>query len=129
MRAQSTAGGEVAMVVCEDDSECAEEFRLDGVTYELGCDAVLDSAIADELGRGQAFFQELVVYRLTGFDPQVAVGVNIPGGDCSDNDPQRVSTAWSFAFAAQADGAAIAEAVCELGALSPARAEVNQCAS
>lgn len=123
-----TEAGLVVEPDCVSESECEEQFVLDGVTYSLGCDAVLEEAVLDqEIGSGSAFDQNVRVHAIDGYNARIVVAVDIPGGECSDDDAEAVTTAWSFAFAQQTEAATISDVVCQVGALSPARLTANSC--
>jgi hypothetical protein len=101
---------------------------LDGTIYALSCEAIREDAILpEELGSGQAFSYNVVVHAVQGFEPADVVAISVPGGFCSETDPDEVHTPWSMAVASQGSSTTAGQAACQIGALSPLRAEANGC--
>lgn len=122
------APGRVGELTCGPGASCAAEFVLNGTIYALSCEAVREQAVLpEELGSGRAFSSEVVVHAVEGFEPDAVVAVSVPGGFCSETDPDEVHTPWSMAFARNASSAIVGRAACQIGALSPRRAEANGC--
>lgn len=120
--------GQVGERFCGSDALCASEFVLDGVSYALSCEAVREDAVlAEVLGSGRAFSHEVVVHAVKGFDRDEVVAISVPGGHCSETDPDEIHTSWSMAFASRASSVIAGRAACQIGALSPQRAEANGC--
>lgn len=120
--------GQVGERLCGPDALCAAEFVLDGTIYALSCEAIREDAVLpEELGSGRAFSHDVVVHAVQGFEPDEIVAVSVPGGYCSETDPEEVHTPWSMAFASQGNSVTAGRAACQIGALSPIRAEANGC--
>ncbi|MEM9134223.1 MAG: hypothetical protein AAGA59_12080 [Actinomycetota bacterium] len=101
---------------------------LDGTVYAVSCEAVREDAVLpEELGRGRAFSSDVVVHAVQGFEPDEVVAISVPGGDCSETDPDEVHTPWSMAFTGKVGSGAVGRAACRIGALSAVRAEANGC--
>lgn len=113
-----------------DDVElgaCAAGFVLDdGVFYNLGCGAVRDSAVSDEvIGEGEIEGEMVTVNTLDGMPRTLMVAVSLPGGLCAEGD--RVLSDWSMAFPQGVDNEALVEAVCAVGEMTATQREVNDC--
>ena len=120
--------GQVGERLCGPGAECASEFVLNGTIYALSCEAIREDAVLPEaLGSGRAFSHDVVVHAVQGFEPDDVVAISVPGGYCSETDPDEVHTPWSMAFASQGNSATAGRAACQIGALSPVRAEANGC--
>lgn len=79
------------------------------------------------IGTGRIFDQQVTVNAVEGIDPGVLVAASIPGGSCSENDPDERLTDWSMAFPAGADHAQLQAAICDVGDLSAAQRLANGC--
>ena len=95
-----------------------------------------DAVLSDELGRGHVFAQNVVVHPVQGFEVDEVVAIDIPGGFCSETDPDEVHTPWSVALGyvpsrggegGRGPRVTAGRAACQIGALSPLRAEANGC--
>ena len=122
------AGG---LIVPEcDDVElgaCAAGFVLDdGIFYNLGCTAIRDSAVSDEMiGEGQLEGETVTVNTLDEIPGTVMVAVSLSGGLCAEGD--RVLSDWSMAFPQGVDNEALLEAVCAVGEMTATQREANDC--
>ncbi len=122
--------GEVGQLLCGSGAACAEEFELDGIVYSLSCRAVrVDAVLNTKLGSGRAFNFDVEVRGVDGFRPDQIVAISVPGGQCSENDPEEVHTPWSLAFGSGIDSNLASEAACRIGALSPSQAKADGCST
>ena len=107
---------------------CPIAFVLNGVFYSVGCTAIRDSAVTEDvIGSGDFHGEAVTVNRIAGVDDEVMVALSIPGGDCSDIDPDERRTPWSMAFGDYDDLAAITAVVCDVGELSAAQRLADGC--
>lgn len=117
---------ELACPDCDDAAACAAGFEIEGMFYGQSCAAVREDAVSsDVLAEGELGSRTTTVNRIEGVDTTVMVAVGLPGGICGDNDTAR--SPWSMAFAPEADQAAVKQAVCSVGDLTPEQREANGC--
>ncbi len=113
---------------CSPGGSCASEFILDGAVYSLSCAAVRDDSVTAEiLGSGLAFGQGVEVRSIVDFEGTGIVAIDVPGGYCSETDPDEIHTSWSLAFSNRARASMVEVAACQIGALSPLQIEANEC--
>jgi len=112
---------------CDDTGFCEYLFELEGIGYSLSCAGVRPDAVTDQvLGTGVLDGIEVTVNLISGVDPAVTVAVSLPGGDC-DDDGEIVISPWRMTIPGRPDERALLNAVCLVGALTPAEAELNGC--
>lgn len=114
---------------CRDSGSCAAGFVLDDqVFYHLGCLAVRNTAVSDEvLGQGEIDGQPVTASAVESQPRSLMVAVSLPGGVCSETDPDTPLSDWTMAFPDGADNAAVRQAICEAGELSAVQREANGC--
>lgn len=119
--------GGLVVPECDDTSACAAGFVLDdGVFYAVGCTAIRDSAVSDEvIGGGEFEGQTITVNLLEGVPRDVMVAVSMPGGLCKEGD-EAVSQ-WSMVFPTGGDQGAVTQAICDVGEMSDADRRANGC--
>ena len=64
---------------------------------------------------------------IDGVDASVMVAINVPGGECSKNDPDQRRSAWSMAFPDGASEQQLRAAICAVGDLSAAQRLADGC--
>ncbi len=125
---ESGGSGELVVPDCEGNASCAAGFLLNEVFYALSCAAVRDSMVTDDvIGVGDLYGDTVSVNLVEGVADSVLVAVSVPGGFCSDNDPDERHTNWSVAFPEGADQAAFAQAICQVADLSASQRLTNGC--
>lgn len=113
---------------CDDTRACAGGFLLDRKYFQIGCTAIRESAVTTEvIGEGILYGQEISVNVIAGVDAGIMVAVSRPGGDCSENDPDEHSSAWSMAFPAAVGNRELSEAICAAGEMSASQRLANRC--
>lgn len=123
-----TACATVETTASSTGSDTVAGFDLDGVFYPLSCAAVQDELVTDQvIGNASLYGEDVTVNRIVGVDVSVLVAVSVPGGYCSDTDPNEIHTNWSMAFHPYAEQAEVERAICQVGALSPSSRLVNGC--
>ncbi len=119
--------GGLVIPPCNDTAACASGFLLDdGVFYAVGCTAIRDSAVSDEvIGRGEFEGKTVTVNVLQDVPRDLMVAVSLPGGLCKEGD-EAVSD-WSMVFPTGGDQNAVSKAVCDVRELSAEERQVNGC--
>ncbi len=108
--------------------ELAVAFELDGVAYEMGCRAIRDSAVDNEvLWSGEVEGRTTTVHPIEGYAVGLIVAVELTGGACSESDPDEPRTPWRLAYPLGVDGDALRDAVCAAGELSAAQQLADGC--
>ncbi len=122
------ATGELVVPSCQDNAMCPLAFVLNDVSYTVSCAAIQESAVTDDIvGSGDFHGDNVTVHRIDGVDDSVMVALSVPGGFCSENDPDERHTPWSMAFADGANDEQLSDAVCQVGELSAAQRLANGC--
>jgi hypothetical protein len=121
--------GGLVVPECDDVElgSCAAGFVLDGgIFYDLGCAAIRNSAVSDEvIGRDELESETVTINTIEEVSSTVMVAVSLPGGLCAESD--RALSDWSMAFPQGADGETLLQAICAVGELSPTQREANDC--
>jgi hypothetical protein len=119
--------GGMVVPPCDDTAACASGFLLDdGVFYAVGCTAIRDAAVSDEvIGSGEFEGEMVTVNVLHDVSRDVMVAISLPGGLCNEGD-EAVSQ-WSMVFPTGGDQDAVTQAICEVGELSAAERQANGC--
>ncbi len=120
--------GELVVPSCPDNATCPLAFVLNDVFYTVSCAAIREWAVGDDMiGSGDFHGDNVTVHRIDGVDDSVMVALSVPGGFCSENDPDERHTPWSMAFADEADDDQLSNALCEVGELSAAQRLADRC--
>ncbi len=120
--------GELVVPECNDGGSCVAGFVLDDVFYALSCAAIREISVTDEvIGEGDIYGDSVTVNRIAGVEDSVIVAVSVPGGYCSEEDPDQRLTDWSMAFPEDADQEALSAAICVVGDLSAAQRLADRC--